>query len=800
MTRKCHFIGIGGIGMSGLARILLSKNEHVSGSDLASTYVTEGLIKAGAKVFVGHSSQNISSDMTVIYTSDIKKDNPEFQAAQSMKCTMLHRSDLLLQLMSGHHTLAIAGTHGKTTTTALLIAVLMEGGLDPSFAVGGMLPQFHANAGYGTGEYFVAEADESDGTFLKYNPWSAIVTNIDDDHMDYYKTSENLDHAFKTYMEKVPSPHRLLWCGDDERLSRLNPEGISYGFGSHNKLVLSKYRQEGWNIIFDIDFKDCHYENIVVALTGRHNALNAAAVFGLALILGVSEKEIRQALLNFKGVMRRCELKGEVHSILVVDDYAHHPTEVKATLKAVRQAVQEKRLIAIFQPHRYSRTQACLGTYGNCFDEADEVIVTDIYGAGESPIPGLSALQIMEEINSLSNTPCRYVPRNDLIKTWLVLRPFDVVITLGAGDITRLGPELLSYLKINAPRKYKIGVVYGGRSKEHEVSLKSAKNICEALRPEYYEVIHFGITRQGTWLTGSNVIQELEKEDESPNGEIAQEPISAHCLSQLYSCDLFFPVMHGRFGEDGMIQGFFDILGKPYVGCNHLSSGLSMDKALTKKIMLLNGVSTVPFVDFSHSEWKEHPELLLQQIQTQLSLPVFVKPVHLGSTIGITKVCHHEELSNAIEEAFRVDNHIVVENGVKARELEFAVLGNRWVKVFPPGEICTEGKIYDYEGKYGEKAIKTNPKVDLPQELMEEGMFLAETAYKANGCTGMARVDFFLDQEGKLWLNEINPIPGFTRHSLYPSICHANGMSYPDLVDWLAILALERSRQLSKTG
>lgn len=800
MTRKCHFIGIGGIGMSGLARILLSKKEHVSGSDLASNYVTEGLIKAGAKIFVGHSPQNISSDMTVIYTSDIKHDNPEFRAAQSMECTMLHRSDLLVQLMKGYNTLAVAGTHGKTTTTALLTAVLMEGGLDPSFAVGGMLPQFHANAGHGTGEYFVAEADESDGTFLKYNPWGAIVTNIDDDHMDYYKTSENLDNAFKTYMEKVSS-NRLFWCGDDVRLSQLNPGGISYGFGRQNTLVLSKYRQEGWKIFFNVDFKGRHYENIAVSLTGRHNALNAGAVFGLALTVGISEKNIRQALLHFKGVMRRCEHKGESHGVLVVDDYAHHPTEVKVTLKAVREAVQEKRLIAVFQPHRYSRTEACLGTYGNCFDEADEVIVTDIYGAGEPPLPGLSSLQIVQEIKSKSNIPCRYVPRNNLLKELeIVLRPFDVVITLGAGDITRLGLELLSHMKSHPPLKYTIGVVYGGRSVEHDVSLMSARNVCEALKSEFYNVIHFGITKQGEWLTGPHVMDELEKRSKNTVDQTVKEQISSECLHQLYQCDLLFPVLHGRFGEDGTIQGFFDILGKPYVGCNHLSAALSMDKALTKKIMLLNGVSTVPFVDFSQTEWKEHPELLLQQINTQLTLPIFVKPVHLGSTIGITKVDNREKIAEAIEAAFRVDNHVVVENGVQARELEFAVLGNRWVRVFPPGEICTEGKIYDYEGKYGDRAMKTNPKVDLPQELIEEGLFLAETAYKANGCTGMARVDFFLDQNGKLWLNEINPIPGFTCNSLYPSMCNANGLSYPDLIDWLAVLALERSRQLSRVG
>lgn len=789
MQRKCHFIGIGGIGMSGLARILLSKKESVSGSDVVVNYVTEGLQKAGAKVFTGHCPENISPDMTVIYTTDINKDNPEFQAALSLKCPLLHRSDLLLQLMSGYRTLAVAGTHGKTTTSALLATVLVESSLDPSFAIGGILPQFHSNAGYGHGEYFVAEADESDGTFLKYNPWGAIVTNLDSDHMDYYKTQEALETAFKTYMNKIQIKEALFWCGDEIRLAALAPQGISYGFGHQNQLVVSKFRQEGWRIFFNLDFRGNSYENIEVALTGKHNALNASAVFGLALTIGAPEKAIRAALRNFKGIMRRCEHKSEIHKILIVDDYAHHPTEIKATLKAVREAVQEKRLVAVFQPHRYSRTRDCLGTYGNCFKGADEVIVTDIYGAGEAPITGISAVQILYEIKSNSTISCRYVPRNELAAVLSeILRPHDVMIALGAGDITKLCAELYAQLSQRAPRKYTVGVIYGGRSVEHDVSLLSAKNICEALNPEIYDLIHFGITKQGIWKTGTQMMQQIETEKSTI--------LSEQILNLLNQCDLLFPVLHGRFGEDGTIQGFFDILGKPYVGCDHRSAAIAMDKALTKKIMLLNGVSVVPYVDFSSAEWNRFPELLLDQIKNQLNFPVFIKPVHLGSSIGVTKIEAFKGIEASIEKVFQKDNHLLVENGVIGREIEFAVLGNQWVKVFPPGEICTEGKMYDFEGKYGQNAMKTNPKVDLPSRLIEEGMFLAETAYNAIGCTGMARVDFFLDQNNKFWLNEVNPIPGFTCNSLYPGICKANGLEYADLIDRLVILALERSRQL----
>jgi UDP-N-acetylmuramate--alanine ligase len=787
--------------MSGLARILLSKKEKVSGSDLAANYITDGLQKAGADVYVGHSSKYISPDMTVIYNTDIKEDNPEFQAALHLKCSLLHRSDLLLQLMSGYKILAVTGTHGKTTTSALLAAVLVHSGIDPAFAVGGILPQFHSNAHHGSGEYFVAEADESDGTFLKYNPWASIVTNIDNDHMDYFKTETVLDQSFQVYMEKIPDDGWLFWHGDDARLSKMNPKGISYGFGNHHKLSISKFRQDGWKIFFSIEFNQTRYEEVEVALTGRHNALNAAAVFGLAIALELPEQKIREALRTFKGVVRRCEHKYEGKGISILDDYAHHPVEVQATLKAVREAIQERRLVAVFQPHRYTRTKACLGTFKNCFNEADELVITDIYGAGETPIGDLSAVQIADEVKSASSVSCRYVPKSELISALgSLVRPHDVVITLGAGDITKTGLELASFLEAHPPKKYRVGVIYGGRSIEHEVSLLSAANVCEAFNSTLYDVNHFGITKEGKWITGAHVPQQLQKMAKEIPSQPSKTPISSEILSELYQCDLLFPILHGKLGEDGTLQGFFEILGKPYMGCDHRSAAIAMDKALTKKLMVLNGVATLPFVDFNHTDWKRFPELLLEQIKTQLILPVFIKPVHLGSSMGVTKVDTFENLISTIEMVFRFDSHLIVENGVVAREIEFAVLGNQWIKVFPPGEICTEGKIYDYEGKYGASATKTVPRTDLTQALIEEGMFLAETAYKAAGCTGMARIDFFLDRNDKFWLNEINPIPGFTCNSLYPSICKANGLDYPQLIDKLVILAFERSRQGSKVG
>lgn len=794
-TETFHFIGIGGIGMSGLARILLGKKAEVSGSDLSHSYVTEGLEKEGAKVFIGHSAQYIKPNMTVVYTTDVKESNPEFAAAKSLQCKMLHRSDLLTALMQPFKTLAVAGTHGKTTTSALLSSVLVSAGLDPAYAVGGIIPQLKSNGGHGKGEYFVAEADESDGTFLKYSPYGAIITNIDLDHMDHFKTEKNLVDAFLQFFAKVQNKESLIWCGDDDKLFALKQPGISYGFNPHCDWRISKFRQSGWQISYDLEYRNKHFADVQVALTGRHNALNSAAVFALAYALGVPEAEIRKAFIEFKGVGRRAEKKGERGGVLFLDDYAHHPTEIATTLKAIKDAVGERRLIAIFQPHRYTRTQSCLGTFGNIFDDADEVVITDIFAARETPIPGLTHEQPMEEIKRSSHIPCRYVARGELAEHLSsYLRPFDVVVTLGAGDITKLSGEVLDKLSVKPVAKLKVGVVFGGRSAEHEVSIKSYRNLIPNFDAERYQVTHFGIKKDGSWIsceTSEKTIEALQQKNNNT------QQVSPEILQKLNECDLIFPILHGAYGEDGTIQGFFEMLGKPYIGCGCTASGMGMDKVVMKKLALYNHLPVVPFVDFSSSEWKENRDSYLQEIASKLRYPLFVKPAHLGSTLGITKVEKEEQLLGAIQTAFKLDTHVIVETGIESpREIEFAVMGNDKITILPPGEILAEGQVHDYEGKYGgDKAHKNNPKAELPKHLVEEGTRITEIIYKALGCTGFTRMDFFLDKQNNLWFNEANTLPGCTPFSLYPRICQANGMTLGEMIDRLIVLGLERKRQ-----
>lgn len=443
-----HFIGIGGIGMSGLAQILLSRGMTVSGSDIAYGPTVEILVQKGAKFYLGHRGEHISPASHVVYSTDIKTDNPEYQAALALHCPLMHRADLLKHLLEGYHTIAVAGTHGKTTTSSLLTSTFIDAGLEPSFAIGGILPAWEANAAHGKGALFSFEADESDRSFLKYSPTGAIVTNIDKDHLNNYEGDfDLLIDTFKMFMSQVQSTDQLLWCCDDAALCRLNHPGQSYGLNPKADWQIIQSAQEGFALNFNLEHHGQRYDAIQVPLAGKHNILNAAAVFALAITLGIAEDKVRAAFKNFKGVKRRCEIKGERTGRLFLDDYAHHPTEIKTTLEGIRKAIVGRRLIAVFQPHRYTRTKDCLGTYGGIFDHADELVVTDIFGAGEAPIPALSHQLIINEVNQQSKIPCHYAPRVELGR-FLVdfTRPGDVVVTLGAGDITKLSAEVFSLM------------------------------------------------------------------------------------------------------------------------------------------------------------------------------------------------------------------------------------------------------------------------------------------------------------------------------------------------------------------
>ncbi len=439
-----HLIGIGGIGMSAVARLLLSQGYRVTGSDARSSVLTDALKEEGAEIFIGQKKENIPLAARVVYSTDIKEDNPEFEGARALELPLLHRSQVLHEQMQKKRALCVSGTHGKTTTSSLLAHTLLSAGKDPSFAVGGIVQGINKNAYWGKGEDFVAEADESDGSFLVYRPFGAILTNIDNDHMNHWHSFDQLVAGFAEFACNVQSSKHLIWCSDDPVLCSLNLPGISYGFSKIAQAVLSNYRSNNWTSQFDLNWAGTTYSDITIPLIGKHNALNAAAVFIMGILLGNDEKSIRHGIETFSGVKRRSELKGEWQGISVYDDYAHHPTEVTATLNAFKNAIDHRRLIVVFQPHRFTRLSECFKDFATSFSAADEIILTDVYSAGETPIEGINAQALLEEVRHNSKKEAHFAARESLVDFLSnFTRTGDVVVTMGAGDVTKVGQELI---------------------------------------------------------------------------------------------------------------------------------------------------------------------------------------------------------------------------------------------------------------------------------------------------------------------------------------------------------------------
>jgi UDP-N-acetylmuramate--alanine ligase len=446
-----HFVGIGGAGMSGIAEVLLTLGYHVSGSDLQESETVQRIRALGGTVFIGHAAANVGVAQVVVISSAVSPTNPEVLAAKAKVVPVIPRAEMLAELMRLKYGVAIAGAHGKTTTTSLVANVLAEGGLDPTIVIGGKVNALGSHARLGRGDLLVAEADESDGSFMKLSPTVVVVTNVDQEHLDYYQTMERLCEAFLEFINKIPFYGLAVLCADDPHLSALLSRVIkrhqTYGLSASADLVGTDIELHLGVTEFSARLRGEPLGRFRVAMPGVHNVRNALAAIAVGLELGVSVPHIAQALAEFKGVERRFQVLGEKGGIMVVDDYGHHPTEIKATLAAAKNG-WGRRLVVLFQPHRYSRTKHLLDEFPAAFRQADQLFLTDIYPAGETPIPGVTGERLAEAFRAAGAPPTTYVSRKDrLVDTVLpTLKRGDVVVALGAGDIGQIGRTLFERL------------------------------------------------------------------------------------------------------------------------------------------------------------------------------------------------------------------------------------------------------------------------------------------------------------------------------------------------------------------
>lgn len=450
-VRHVHFVGIGGIGMSGLAEILRTLRFEVSGADLKEAETTRRLARLGVRIDLGHRAENVVGADVVVYSSAIAPENPELVHARTLGIPVITRAEMLAELMRVKYGVAIAGSHGKTTTTSLVATILSAAGFDPTVVVGGRMAALGTNARLGEGDLLVAEADESDGSFLRLTPTIAVVTNIDPEHLDFYQTHERLKDAFVEFVEKVPFYGLAVLCLDhphvQELLPRIQRRHVTYGLSPQAEYSARQVEFEGTSARFIAYRRGESLGEVTVRMPGQHNVLNTLAAMAVADELEVPLDVVKEALGSFHGVARRFTVTSVVDQIALVDDYGHHPAEIRATIAAARRAYHGRVLVA-FQPHRYTRTQLLFDDFTRAFNDADRVWVTDVYPAGEKPIVGASGERLSRGIAEHGHHAVMHLPdRSELVRTLAAeARPGDVVIALGAGDINRILPDLRDLL------------------------------------------------------------------------------------------------------------------------------------------------------------------------------------------------------------------------------------------------------------------------------------------------------------------------------------------------------------------
>ncbi len=450
-----HFIGIGGIGMSGIADILLEQGYKVSGSDLVENNLISRLRNKGATIFKGHSSKNIVGYPIVVYSSAIDKDNPEILEARKKRLMVLKRAQMLCKVMKGKTIITVAGTHGKTTTTSLVALMLKNASFDPSAIIGGEVELLNGNTMHGAGKHFITEADESDGSLIYLRPNYSIITNIEEEHFGFFKNLEAILNLFKRFIRNTHHYGKIYYNADDQNLNQLfqyySNSKTAYSIENSADICARNISLKSFGSKFQVVYKEKFLGEIELKLPGLHNISNSLGPIALASDLDIPFQTIKQALQNYRGVNRRFQIKADINNILIIDDYAHHPTEIKATLDSARNIGKHRRIIGIFQPHRYSRTKYFREHFSNAFRALDQLILTDIYSAYEKPIAGIDGKTILERVVHSGQENVEYFPNLEEIPDYLIhkIQPGDIVVTMGAGNIHIVAEKLAQKLKIN---------------------------------------------------------------------------------------------------------------------------------------------------------------------------------------------------------------------------------------------------------------------------------------------------------------------------------------------------------------
>ncbi|MBF0122895.1 MAG: UDP-N-acetylmuramate--L-alanine ligase [Candidatus Omnitrophica bacterium] len=778
--RRYHFIGIGGMGMGNLALLMLAKGYQVSGSDKKESELTRQLRERGATIFIDHHIKNVEQAECVVYSSAISASNPEFFEAVRRHIPILKRAELLAELVNQEVGITVGGAHGKTTTSSMASLLLINAELKPTTAIGGIVGQGY-NANLGIGRHFVAEVDESDGSFLYFKPHFSIITNMDFEHVDYYHTWDNIKEAYAKFVECTVQCGVIISCGDDVNLRQIVEAGgrrfTTYGFGDNNEWIARDIQCDAGGSSYECFYKGESQGRFELTVPGKHNVLNSLSIVALGFELKISPDVIRETLKKFEGVKRRFQKKGDVGGVLVVDDYGHHPTEIAATLQTAK-ALDRKRLITVFQPHRYSRTKFLMDEFSACFNLADYLILTDIYAASEKPIDGVTIEVFVHKIRAQRQKNLTYLKKEEIVDHLMkMVHPGDLVLTLGAGDITQVSDDLVQRLeerqvlaglpyvrnrsKEEIRRLGQIGVIMGGCSSERDVSINSGTAILKALTEAGCQVKPLDLTTE--------------------DRETVKTCIKAEKI------DVAFIALHGRFGEDGVLQGILEELHIPYNGCGISASLLAFNKCLSQERFEIKGIRTPKTVVV-----KANVPFDLSSLTGGLGgYPLVVKPACEGSSIGVNLAKDEGELLSGIQKAWEYGPDVLVQECIRGRELTVGILG---VTPLPIVEICGQHPFFDFQAKYKDQTTQYFVPAKLSADVARSVQLEAVKAYEALGCEGFGRVDVLLDEKNVPFVLEINTIPGFTAKSLLPKAARAAGLDFQQLCLTLVEMAYGKKK------